>query len=463
MQRTHSTKLWITLAAALVCGAAVIAQQAAPMPGAAGPATQPARGARGGRGRGAGAAANFPDASTLPKEWIDADTGPRVFRLSPENGSESAYFHYNEFSLDKQKLIFTAPAGICAVNLKTHEVETVVPGQRGLMETGLKTNEVFYTTGGAVWAADINTHVARKVVDLPAGSGGVSCVNCDETLFAGTISGNAAIDPTGATTRPAPRPAPNQLAEMFPGKTMDQLTPAQQSAVTKEQGLSSRVANPTPMALFTINAKTGERKVFGYAYAWLNHLQFSPTDPTALMFCHEGTWHENDRIWTIHTDGTGLKLMHARTMPMEIAGHEWWGPDGKMIWFDLQTPRSQVFWIAGVNFQTGETVKYHIEQNWWGIHFQVSNDGKMFASDGGDPGQVAFAPDGQWINLFRVQGDGTLTREKLVNMSKQNYVTGNGGLEPNVQFSPDDKYVIFRANMLGPTHVFAVEVAKAAP
>jgi oligogalacturonide lyase len=33
-------------------------------------------------------------------------------------------------------------------------------------------------------------------------------------------------------------------------------------------------------------------------------------------------------------------------------------------------------------------------------------------------------------------------------------------LEPNVTFSPDMKWVVFRSNMLGPTHVFAVEIAK---
>jgi oligogalacturonide lyase len=445
----------------VICGAAVVAQPASP--GASASGVNPS--GRDGQGRTAAAVAmpKFPDASIYPKEWIDPDTGHRVIRLSTENGSQSAYFHYNEFSLDGKKLVFIAPSGISAVDLATHQVEVVVPGQPAIMETGLKTNEAFYTHDGAVWAADINTHAARKLVDLPAGSN-VTCVNCDETLFAGTITGDAAVDPSGAVKPPAPRDPPNQLAEMFPGKTMDQLTPLQQSAVTKEQGLSSRIASPAPMALFTINAKTGARKVFGFAYAWLNHLQFSPTDPNLLMFCHEGTWHENDRIWNIRVDGANptAKLMHARTMPMEIAGHEWWGHDGKMIFFDLQTPRSQQFWIAGVNPITGDTVKYHLEQNWWGIHFQVSNNGKMFASDGGDPGQVAFAPNGAWINLFRVQPDGTLSRERLVNMANQNYVTGNGGLEPNVQFTPDDKWVIFRANILGPTHAFAVEIARTA-
>jgi hypothetical protein len=34
-------------------------------------------------------------------------------------------------------------------------------------------------------------------------------------------------------------------------------------------------------------------------------------------------------------------------------------------------------------------------------------------------------------------------------------------LEPNVNFTPDMKWIVFRSNMFGPTHVFAVEIAKA--
>jgi oligogalacturonide lyase len=41
-------------------------------------------------------------------------------------------------------------------------------------------------------------------------------------------------------------------------------------------------------------------------------------------------------------------------------------------------------------------------------------------------------------------------------MSKHNY-----RLQPKVSFSPDEKWVIFRSNMLGPTYTFAVEVEKA--
>jgi len=45
--------------------------------------------------------------------------------------------------------------------------------------------------------------------------------------------------------------------------------------------------------------------------------------------------------------------------------------------------------------------------------------------------------------------------EKLVDLSKHNY-----SLEPNVTITPDNKWVVFRSNMHGATHVYAVEIAK---
>ena len=43
----------------------------------------------------------------------------------------------------------------------------------------------------------------------------------------------------------------------------------------------------------------------------------------------------------------------------------------------------------------------------------------------------------------------------MVNMAKHNYT-----LEPNVHFTPDMKWIIFRSNMHGAVHVYAVEIAK---
>ena len=229
-----------------------------------------------------------------------------------------------------------------------------------------------------------------------------------------------------------------------------------------------------PRVLFTVNTKTGALKDIFQEHEWLGHLQFSPTDPNLIMFCHEGTWHEVDRVWTIHADGTGLTKIHTRTMNMEIAGHEFFSADGSMIWYDLQTPRGQDFWLAGFKVATGKRTWYHLQRNEWSVHFNVSPDGTLFAGDGGDSEMVARAPDGKWIYLFRSErvpdvagvkaansdsliDTGFFKAERLVNMSKHDY-----RLEPNVTFSPDMKWIVFRSNMLGPIHVFAVEIAKSA-
>jgi len=89
--------------------------------------------------------------------------------------------------------------------------------------------------------------------------------------------------------------------------------------------------------------------------------------------------------------------------------------------------------------------RYHITRDTWGVHFTSSRDDTLFASDGGDPSQVAYSTNGMWINLFRVQPDGTVAHERLANMARHNYVTGGGrgGIEPNCSITPDKKWVVF--------------------
>lgn len=377
-----------------------------------------------------------------------------MIRLSDDGGGSSLYFHQNSYTPEGDKLIFDTRAGIVTVDLTTlgrqpPKVELIVPGGRAIA-TARRTREVYFRRGSDLHAARLDTRATRVVA---AGIRGTT-VNCDETFVVGTTN---AADPTGKTQPPAPRTLLPQRERMFGDKLKRgiALTPEEEASARKEDGLARRLANPTCQAFVFTNLKSDESATVGHQYAWLNHLQFSPTDPTLLLYCHEGTWHEVDRIWTIHTDGSAQRLMHRRSMEMEIAGHEFWSHDGQTIWFDLQTPRSKEFWLAGINVKTGELARYKLERDQWSIHFNVSRDGKLFAGDGGDPGQVAFAPDGRWIYLYRPQADGTLAWERLVDMSQHNY-----RLEPNVSITPDNKWVVFRSNMHGATHVYAVEIAK---
>ena len=149
-----------------------------------------------------------------------------------------------------------------------------------------------------------------------------------------------------------------------------------------------------------------------------------------------------------------VTLMHKRTIDMEIAGHEWFGASGNTIWFDLQQPKGETFFVAGTDVRTGKEIKYSVERNDWSVHYTSAWDERSFAGDGGDPGAVAKAPNGQWINYFTVNAD-HLNSEKLVNMKHHQYK-----LEPNVHFSPDGKWIIFRANFEGTENIYAAEIKK---
>ncbi len=152
-----------------------------------------------------------------------------------------------------------------------------------------------------------------------------------------------------------------------------------------------------------------------------------------------------------------MAQIHKRIMDMEIAGHEWISADGKTIWYDLQQPRSEVFFVEGHNIKTGQKTKYQLQRDEWSIHFNSSKDDKLFCGDGGDSGQVAKADNGRWIYLFKPDGDKFIST-RLVNMKHHTYK-----LEPNVHFSPDGKWVIFRANFEGIENVYAVEVNPQTP
>jgi oligogalacturonide lyase len=460
-----------------------------------------------------------------PKTWVDKDTGHRVWRVSDEPNSGAFYFNVNEFTPDHKQMVYNSPGGIRVLDLATMTTKVLVPnappptatdaaapgrGGRGLggggaraIVVGHKTNSVFFTRmdpatrTNAVYKADTNTGEVRKLVDLPPRVS-IASVNADETLGAGTY--NEADVPGGDPNAPnafLPAPAGGFGRGAGAGGPGAQAAPANPAAA----GAAAAAANPTlgganvqsddkgammerrlaariPVVLFTIRLepgpdgeKPGTIKMLLHSTDWVNHLLFSPSDPQLLMYCHEGMWQKVDRIWLIHTDGTQNTLVHKRTMVMEIAGHEFWGLDGKTIWYDWQYPKGEDFFVASYNLETHKRVAYHLQRNEWSIHFNLTQDLDLFCGDGGDSGQVAEAPDGTWIELFRPQmiggtegalngpdffQPGVFHSEHLVNMAHHNYRA-----EPNPRFSPDKKYVFFTSNMFGRSYIFAAEVAKA--
>ncbi len=388
-------------------------------------------------------------AGQMPSSWIDKDTHHRVMRLTNNGRSNmSFYFHNNPFA--GNSMLFYSSEATQAENEKAAKQETynsntkdkqlymldlktmqsaVVTKQASPMNgeiVGKKSRNVYYQVKDSVFRTNIDSKKTDLVYIFPADfKASITTLNADETLLAGAWSEDKE----------------KELLANHPNK-------ADYFNIIYEAKL--------PRTLFTIDIRKKQLNKIFTDSAWLNHVQFSTTDPLLLMFCHEGPWHKVDRIWTIDVQSKKVNLVHKRTMDMEIAGHEWFSPDGKTIWFDLQLPKGETFFVAGANLATGTEKRYAVTRDEWSIHFNTSPDQKLFCGDGGNEGQVARAKDGRWIYLFTPDGD-KFRSEKLVNMQHHNY-----RLEPNVHFSPDGKWVIFRANFEGVENVYAVELRREA-
>ncbi len=382
----------------------------------------------------------------MPNEWIDKDTRHKIIKLSRVEGSNmSFYFHNNPF-VGNEMIFFNSSnqktigedenkkPEVYKLNIRNKQMYsldlttfkatqlTKHPLSMAGEIVSAKKKEAFYQVKDSVFAVNLETKKERLVFVFPNDfKGDITTVNADGTLLGGARGSDAE-------------------------KIIFKNNPEKKDYFNKVYEAK------LPRTLFTINIKTKKLNKIFTDTAWLNHVQFSPTNPSLLMFCHEGPWHKVDRIWTIDLNTKKVTLIHKRTMENEIAGHEWIGASGNTIWFDLQQPKGETFFVAGTNLKTGKETQYRLQRNEWSVHYNSSPDEKLFAGDGGDPNAVAKAPDGKWIYLFTPDGDKFIS-EKLVNMKHHQYK-----LEPNVHFSPDAKWIIFRANFEGIENVYAVEI-----
>jgi oligogalacturonide lyase len=388
-----------------------------------------------------------------PTTWIDSDTGHRVWRLSTEANSSSLYFTRNVFSADKTSMVLTTPRSINVLDLSSKNVSPVLnltkdDRKSRIIEMGRITNALYFvrevvgSNKRRIISKNIYTGEETQYGELPSHYFPQS-INAAETILVGTFEG--------------------------PAKSGGRANSNKITAASKGELIYKRFIAKTQMSMFVMDLRTGITKVILSSTDWISNVQFSPTDPEAILYCHEGPWHEVDRLWRISADGTNKSKLHRRTMAMEIAGHEVWEADGKSVLYDWQYPKGSNFYLASVDTKTGERTAYLLERDTWSIHFAPSTDKFLFAGDGADVNQAAKSRNAHWIYLYKSDPkalpNGTSTPEywqskplstvRLVNMSAHDY-----RLEPNVRFSPDNKIVIFRANFFGYPELFGVETKK---
>jgi oligogalacturonide lyase len=362
---------------------------------------------------------------TSARSWVEPLTGHRVTRLSEEPGTRSLYFHQNAFPLGGDVVVVRTPQnGLCAIELATHRARALhaAPASSPVVAPGAR--QVFHLAPDAVLATDVDSTRTRLVARLPRGWR-IYARDDDECLLSASADGRL-LAGVAMTDPEAPDP-PADLRE--------------------------RWARHLPYVLFVVDAPSGSVQAVHEARHWLNHPQVSPSDPRQILYCHEGPWHLVDRIWTLRVGEREPRLVHARQAVGDIAGHEVWSRDGRVIWYDLQTPQREVFWLAGHELATGEVKRLRLRPDAWSLHMNPLPDGR-FVCDGGGRRSVAGRRHGAWVSLF-LPRRGALEVRRLVDLGRHDY-----RLEPNPQPTPDMRRAVFRAALSGgPAHVYAVDLA----
>ena len=384
-----------------------------------------------------------------PNTWIDRDTGHRVWVLSAEVGSQTPYFTQNAFSTDGKTMFYIEPAAIRILSLQEKKTRVLI-SRRGIdretkaIEMGRKTNVLYFLRKVAghpyneVMSKNIYSGEERSHAKVPVGYR-IDSINSDETLAIGT----------------------REVDDLGGGK----LEQKGKQLFTRGQLWYARYKLKIPMSIFVVDLRTGESKDILQGTNWLSHAQFSPIDPMSAIYCHEGPWHEVDRIWHIRIDKSLSSSIHRRSMQMEIAGHETWMSDGNSVMYDWQYPKGEIFNLAVQDLKTNRKKSFRLTRDQWSIHYANSHNGEFFAGDGASARQVARSSNATWIYLYRpmvnrntwsensLWSSGDVSVKRLVNMASHDY-----RLEPNVRLIPDDKMIIFRANIFGYPSVFGVMV-----
>ncbi len=337
--------------------------------------------------------------AAAPAQWTDAATGHRIVRVDDRPGNYALYFNYNPFTPDGRRMVYLTPEGIRVADTRDWSTTLLLKEKVDrLLFVGNRAPVAYYTTnptGGTenegpsvIWSVDLVTGKRRRIAELPGGR--VESISADDRLLAGHVELEPPPPAIAAQGRRDPKTGSPSYSGTGPvGRP---LAFAQATA----QWLAARLAAGVPMEIFTIDIQTGARRSVTRSKDWLNHVQFSPKDPTLLMYCHEGPWEKVDRIWTIRTDGSARTKVHQRRFQGEIAGHEYWAPDGRTIWYDLIQPQG-VRWLAGHDVVSGARRWLRIGPGQGSYHYSSAPDGRSFSGDGND--------EGKYISLFHPQLD----------------------------------------------------------
>lgn len=186
---------------------------------------------------------------------------------------------------------------------------------------------------------------------------------------------------------------------------------------------------------------SGYETVFS-EYNFIAHVNTSPTDPTKLTFCHEGSWSKVDhRLWTLDLSSgkvSKLKVCGAG----ECIGHEYWFADGKRVGYHGHKNGKAILGAIDFDGNNDRSVDFPFPTG----HI-FSFDENLIVGDG--------SRDSAYIRLWRMGEDGY---EQPRVLCQHGSTFKNQDAHPHPRLTPDVKRVLYTSDISGNNQIYLVDI-----
>lgn len=385
-----------------------------------------------------------------PHEYVEAETGVRVIRLTGGSARNvPLYFTGSTFSRDAQKVFFWSDRSgdwqVYAVEIATGRVEQLTQLRAGAAYLACPSparEEMVLVDGRKVLLLSLTTHETREVYEGPEGFViGLPSVSADGRWCAFAYSEQLELTTRGGQWH-------WRLAEQYFRRP-------------------SSVVMVVDLDRAESEAVWGERE-------WISHVSLSPADPHLVMFCREGAWMVDNRIWMLDRR---QRLQRRPWAPYpqardEHVTHEFFAADGRVV---FQIFRGSLDYRGGIDWDaqgyvgvmqpdgTGLVRRKHADPK--PIHLAMDRAQTRVVGDC-CPGR----PDGQaWLGLAKWDstpapsppGEPEATEElRFVPVCRHATSWKDQFSHPHPGFSPDGKWLAFCSDREGSAQVYVAEIGE---
>jgi len=204
--------------------------------------------------------------------------------------------------------------------------------------------------------------------------------------------------------------------------------------------------------IMRVDTESGAAAALWGEREWISHVNVSPVDGDIVVFCHEGSWHLVQRMWTLRAStGEVWPLVEQRRW-LERSGHEFFTRTGRVVTqYSWRFHAGAGDWVPLDVFINPDGSGPQSFRYLYGrpSHIQIAGDETLGVGDHALP-REGFSEGRNFIGLIRYQDE----RATVTALCRHDTSWLTQHSHPHPVFSPDDRFVYFNSNRGGRCNIY---------